>query len=241
MLIRTTVTGGDAYPKVKLDDAGQLDRSGINVGDTVVVAPGNMRSVVASPAVSIMLYEAGSATKEELGKALASGQDQGVKIEVMKGKLLHGDVFAQEIGIDLQSTDLKKYDLDLNLLAFNRGEKAFRGDLAVYDLLPPELLFKSADAAVKYNDHQARKNFVSGIPIVSVLARSIDNFSRTDEAVDMVHESLGEIHRYTFRRLVLDPGQAVGFTLHLRYLPPSGQELLELRQAARPLTTTFQQ
>jgi hypothetical protein len=196
---------------------------------------------VASPAVSIMLYEAGSATKEELGKALASGQDQGVKIEVMKGKLLHGDVFAQEIGIDLQSTDLKKYDLDLNLLAFNRGEKAFRGDLAVYDLLPPELLFKSADAAVKYNDHQARKNFVSGIPIVSVLARSIDNFSRTDEAVDMVHESLGEIHRYTFRRLVLDPGQAVGFTLHLRYLPPSGQELLELRQAARPLTTTFQQ
>ncbi len=240
MLLRTTVTGGDAYPKVKLDSAGQVDPAGINVGDTVVVAPGNMHAVVASPGVSIMLYEPGSVTREELDKSLTTGQESGVKIEVMKGRLLHGDLFAQEIGIDLHSTDLKKYDIDLDLLAFNRGEKDFRGDLAVYDFLPPELSFKSADLAVKYNDHQARKNFISGIPIVSVIAHGIDNFSRTSETVEMQHEMLGEVHKYTFRRLVLEPGQAVGFVLHLRYTPPSGEELTELRRAARPLKTEFQ-
>jgi len=240
MLLKTTITGGDAYPKVKVDDTGQPDLSGLNVGDTVVVVPGNMHAVVASPQVSIMLYEPGSATQEQLRKSLTADQQQSVKIEVMKGKLLHGDVFAQEIGIDLQSTELSKFDIELDLLAFNRGEKVFRGDLTIFDLLPPELEFRGADSAVKYNDHQARKNFVSGIPIFSVLANGIDNFSRTDEAVEMLHETLGEIHKYTFRRLVLEPGQAVGFKLKLRYHPPSHDELDELRQAARPLTTVFQ-
>ncbi len=240
MLLKTTVTGGDAYPKVKIDAAGQPDLSGLNVGDTVVVAPGSMLSVVASPAVNVLLYEPGSDTRDAIEKSVTSGRGEGAKIEVMKGKLLHGDIFVQDIGIDLHSTDLDKYDISLEMLAFNRGEKAFRGDLAIYDLLPPELVFKSTLPAVKYNDHRARKELLGNIPVVSWFASGLDNFSRTSETVDMLHENLGEIHKYTFRRLVLDPGQAVGFTLKLRYLPPSGEELMELRQAARPLTTTFE-
>lgn len=238
MLLRTTTTGGDAYPKVKLDAAGQPDLSALNVGDTVVVAPGSMLTVVAAPAVNILLFESDSATREALEKSPTSGRGS-ARIEVLKGKLLHGDIFVQDIGIDLHSPELTRYDVNLEMLVFNRGETAFRGDLAVYDQLPPELEWRGADPAVKYNDHRARKEFVDSIPLVSVFAHGIDNYSRTSEEVQMQHEVTGATHKYTFRRLVLDPGQAVGFTLKLRYLPPSEAELQELRQSARPLTTVL--
>lgn len=233
MLLRTTTTGGDAHPKVRLDPTGQPDLSGINVGDTIAVSPGSMRSVVGSPEVKIVLFEPGSVTEAEAKKSLAMNRREGAKIEVMKGQLLKGDFFIQQIGIDLQSSDPKKFDIDLVLLAFNRGEKPFRGDLTVYDLLPPELSFKAADTAAKYNDRRNMKGALTSIPIFGLLAMGMDNFSRSSEAVEMQHERVGEMHKYTFQRLVLDPGQAVGFTIRLRYVPPTDEELIELRQDAK--------
>lgn len=235
MLLKTTVTGGDAYPKVKLDASGQPNLAGMNYGDTLVFAPGSMTSVVASPAVNIQLYESASEMRAALEKADPAASGGAARIEVLKGRLVKGDTFVQDIPIDLHNSELDRYDIALQVLVFNRGDKAFSGDLAVYDLLPPELAFRSADPAVKYNDHSARKEIMSNIPLVSLIAKGMDNYSRTSEAVDMQHEMVGEIHKYAFRGLQLDPGQAVGFTLNLRYVPPSSKELFELRQAARPM------
>ena len=236
MLLKTTVTGGDAYPKVKLDSSGQPDLSGMNYGDTVVFAPGSINAVVASPAVNIQLVESAGDTRAGLEKGAPPGTASGAaRIEVLKGRLVKGDKFVQDISINLHSSELDRYDIALQMLVFNRGDKPFSGDLAIYDLLPPELSFRGADPAVKYNDHRARKDIMSDIPLVSLVAMGMDNYSRTSETVDMKHESLGEIHKYTFPGLVLDPGQAVGFTLNLRYVPPSAKELFGLRQAARPM------
>jgi hypothetical protein len=63
----------------------------------------------------------------------------------------------------------------------------------------------------------------------------MDNFSRSSEGVDVQREQLDQMNKYTFRRLVLEPGQGVGFTLRLRYVPPSGDELNDLRLEARPM------
>lgn len=236
MLLRTTTTGGNGHSKVKVTPTGQVETGGIGIGDTVAFSPGSMRAVVGSPEVNILLFESGDITQAENKKALSMNRRDGAKIELMKGKLQNGDMFIHQIGIDVNSTDPKKFDIDLVLLAFNRGEKPFRGDITVYDMLPPELQFKSADSPTKYNDRSSVKEGLSVIPFVGLLTLGMDNFSKTGEQVDMQHEQLGEMHKYTFRRLVLEPGQAVGMTVKLRYLPPSAEDLAELRQNARPLT-----
>jgi hypothetical protein len=234
-LLKTTITGGDALPQVKVSPTGQPDASDVNIGDTVVFAPGSMRAVVRSPQVVVTLFESVDATQSAIKKELSVNRREGAKIEVLKGKLIRGDFIATSIAIDLNDPDPKRLDLDLVLLAFNRGEKPFRGDLTVYDLLPPELQYVGADPAAKYNDRRGVKEALSIIPIVSLFSAGLDNFSRSSEIVEMRHDMLDQIHKYTFSRLVLDPGQAVGFKLRLRYVLPTGDELTDLRLESKPI------
>jgi hypothetical protein len=120
-------------------------------------------------------------------------------------------------------------------MAFNRGEKEFRGDLTIYDRPPPELTYVSADTATKYNDQSAAKDALSMLPIIQYFAFGMDNYKKTNESVDLQQESVSEdLHKYTVRRLVLNPGQAVGFTIHLKYRPPTDEEITELRYDAQP-------
>jgi hypothetical protein len=234
-VLKVTTTGGDALPKVAVSPTGQVDVSGVGIGDTVVFAPGSMRSVVAAPQVTITLIEPGSVTEAENKKQLSINRREGAKIEVMKGRLLRGDFFQQAIAIDLTDSDPKKYDIDLVLLAFNRGDKPFRGDLTVYDLLPPELQLLTVEAAAKYTDRRGVKGALQAIPLIQFIAMGMDNFSRSSEGVDVQREQLDQVHKYTFRRLVLEPGQGVGFTVKLRYQPPGADELNDLRLEARPI------
>lgn len=234
-ILKTTITGGDAHPVVKVSPTGQPSLQDVNVGDTVVFAPGSMRAVARSPQVEITLFESAGVTQDAVKKDLSVNRREGAKIEVLKGKLRNGDFIQTNIPIDLNSTDPNRLNIDLLLLAFNRGEKPFRGDLTVYDLLPPELAFTGVDAAAKYNDRRDRKSALSLIPILGLVTMGMDNFSRSDEAVEMKHDMLDQLHKYTFSRVVLEPGQAVGFTIRLRYVLPTPEELIDLRLEARPL------
>lgn len=233
-VLKVTRTGGDALPRVAVSPTGQVDTAGVNIGDTVVFAPGSMRAVVPAPEVRITLFEPGSVTEEENKKSLSINRRDGAKIEVMRGRLLRGDFFQSHIAIDLSDRDPRRFDIDLVLVAFNRGEKAFRGDLTIYDLLPPELALQSIDQTAKYTDRRGVKSALSAIPLVNFVSMAMDNFSRSSEGVDMQREELGQVSRYTFRRLVLEPGEGVGMTMRLKYRPPSGEELNDLRQEARP-------
>jgi hypothetical protein len=235
-VLKVTSTGGDAHPLVKVSPTGQMDVAGVNIGDTVVFAPGSMRAVVRSPVVNIVLYEDGSITEAENKKALSINRREGAKIEVMKGRLLKGDYMQQSIAIDLNGRDPFRYDVELLLMAFNRGEKAFRGDLAVYDLLPPELQLLGTGKATKYNDRRSVKGALSAIPLVGLFSMGMDNFSNSGEEVEILAERLDNVSKYTFRRLVLEPGQAVGFNIRVRYTPPSTEELEDLRLESRPMT-----
>jgi hypothetical protein len=234
MALKRTVTGGDAYPKVLVGPTNELDIDAINVGDTVVFAPGSMRQVVPSPVVEIVLTEDADKTKEEVKKSLQINRREGAKIQVMKGRLMNGDFVQSVIPIDINSADPNKYNVDLVLMAFNRGEKEFRGDLTIYDRPPPELSFLSVDNATKYNDQTATKSALSILPIIQYIAFAMDNYKKTTELVDLQQEVLpNNIHKYTVRRLVLHPAQAVGFTIHLKYQPPSAEEITELRYDAQ--------
>jgi hypothetical protein len=234
-ILKITHTGGDTAPKAALGATGSVDLSGINVGDTIVFAPGSMRSVVAAPQVNITLFEPGSVTETETKKALSVNRRDGAKIEVMKGQLYKGDFFQTDIGIDLSGTDPKRYDLELLLIAFNRGEKPFRGDLTIYDFLPPELTLVGVDPAAKYTDRRSLKGALTSIPLFGLMAMGMDNFSRSSELIDMSTESLDQIRKHSFRRIVLDPGQGVGFIARVKYVPPSPDELLDLRLESRPM------
>lgn len=234
-VLKVTTTGGDALPRVTVSPTGQPDMSSVNVGDTVVFAPGSMRSVVAAPQVKVTLFEPGSVTEAENKKQLSVNRREGAKIEVMKGRLINGDFFQTSIPIDLSNSDPKRLDIDLLLLAFNRGEKDFRGDLTVYDLLPPELQLTAVEPAAKYNDRRGVKGALSAIPLLNLISMGMDNFSRSSELLTMDQERLGQVSKYTFRRLVLEPGQAVGFTVKLRYQLPAADELNELRLDSRPM------
>jgi hypothetical protein len=241
MALKRTVIGGDAYPKVLVDPTNKPDVSAVNVGDTVVFAPGSMRQVVPSPEVQVVLTEDASITKAEVKKSLQINRREGAKIQVMKGRLLHGDVIQEVVPIDVHSADPNKYTIDLVLLAFNRGEKEFRGDLTIYDRPPPELNFISVDTATKYNDQSATKDALSWLPLIQYFAFAMDNYKKLNEPVDLQQEVLSnDVHKYTVRRLVLNPGQAVGFTIHLKYLPPTDQELSELRYDAQPFAVPVQ-
>jgi len=233
-VLKVTTSGGDALPRVAVTATGQVDASGLNVGDTVVFAPGSMRSVVAAPQVVITLLEPASITEAETKKALSVNRRDGAKIEVMKGRLINGDIFQTAIPIQLHETDPRRFDINLLLIAFNRGEKPFRGDLTVYDFLPPELSLVGVDPAAKYTDRRSLKGALTSIPLIQIFAMGMDNFSRSSEGVDMHAEVLDQIRKYTFRRLVLDPGQGVGFTVRVKYLPPTGEELQDLRLESRP-------
>lgn len=240
-VLRVTTSGGDANPPVSVSPAGQLDVSQVNVGDTVVFAPGSMRAVVKSPTFTVTLVEPGNVTAEETKKALAINRRDGAKIEVMKGKLFRGDVFLQGVTLNLSNHTAQDRDIPLTLLAFNRGEKAFRGDLTVYDFLPPELEYLGTDPAAKYNDRRGMKGFLDATVFLSFISMAMDNFSRSNEPVDMQHERLGDLHKYTFRRMVLEPGQAVGFVVKTRYRLPETSELEDLRLQARPVQPQGQQ
>jgi hypothetical protein len=234
-LLKVTTTGGDAAPPVTVSPTGQLDLSGLNVGDTVVFAPGSMRPVTRSPTVEIVLQESKQTTDAELKRQLSINHGEAARIEVMKGQLQHGDVFERVIPINLDANDPNQYDIDLTLLAFNRGAKAFRGDLTVYDSLPQELEFLGFGTAAKYSDQTSLKEGVSWMPFIGFVSMGMDNFSRSRETVAMDHDMVDRVHRYTFKQIVLEPGHAVGFVVHTRYRKPTGEELEELRLQATPI------
>lgn len=235
MALKSTRTGGDNSPVVRADVAGKADLSGLNVGDTVAVSPGNNKVVVASTPLVYTLYEDGMVTQAEVKRQLAVNRKDAPRIEFIKGELHRGDFIRREILLDLHSKDPDEFNRTIHFLAFNRGDKAFRGDLTVYDLLPAELDLVKLGSASKYTDQTMVKGVLSGLPFLSLVTLAMDNYSRSDEAVPMRHERLDQVQKFTFQRLVLEPGQAVGFTMHVRYQLPGETELADLRETAAPL------
>ncbi|UDM52494.1 hypothetical protein [Cupriavidus sp. MP-37] len=236
MVLKSTRTGGDNAPVVRADVAGKADLSGLNVGDTVAVSPGNNKVVVASTPLVYTLYEDGMVTQAEVKRQqLTVNRKDAPRIEFIKGELHRGDFIRREILLDLHSKDPNEFNRTIHFLAFNRGDKAFRGDLTVYDLLPAELELVKLGSANKYTDQTTVKGVLGGLPFLSLVTLAMDNYSRSDEAVPMRHERLDQVQKFTFQRLVLEPGQAVGFTLQVRYQLPGEAELADLRETAAPL------
>ncbi|MBP0619826.1 hypothetical protein [Cupriavidus consociatus] len=235
MALKSTRTGGDSAPLVRADMAGKADLSSLNVGDTVAVSPGNSKIVVASSPLVYTLYEDSTVTHAEIKRQLTVNRKDAPRIEFLKGELHRGDFVRREILLDLHSKDPNEFNRTIHFLAFNRGEKAFRGDLTVYDLLPAELELVRLGPANKYTDQTMVKGVLSGLPFLSLVTLAMDNYSRSDEQVPMRHERLDQVQKYTFQRVVLEPGQAIGFTMNVRYQLPSEQELADLRENAAPL------
>ena len=238
--LRVTRTGGDSYPQVKADATGQPDLRAIGVGDTLLVSPGNRRTVVPSTQLTYTLVEPRNVAEEELKKSLSINRREAPKIQFVKTELLRGDSFRNSITLDMSRVDQRELDRKIHLLAFNRGEKAFRGDLSIYDLMPPELQLVSVEPAEKYVDRTRVKAGLSWLPIIGLLTMAMDNYGRTGEKLDMAHEKLGEMNRYSFRRLALDPGEAIGIVLNVRYVMPSADELIEMREVAGPVSSQGQ-
>ncbi|WP_240071200.1 hypothetical protein [Cupriavidus taiwanensis] len=236
MALKSIRTGGDSAPAVRADVAGKADLAGLNVGDTVAVSPGNNKVVVASSPLVYTLYEDGMVTQAEVRRQqLTVNRKDAPRIEFIKGELHRGDFIRREILLDLHSKDPDEFNRTIHFLAFNRGDKAFRGDLTVYDLLPAELELVRLGSANKYTDQTMVKGVLSGLPFLSLVTLAMDNYSRSDEAVPMRHDRLDQVQKFTFQRLVLEPGQAVGFTMHVRYQLPGEAELADLRETAAPL------
>jgi len=235
MALKSTRTGGDSSPQVRADMAGKADLSSLNVGDTVAVSPGNSKVVVASTPLVYTLYEDGMVTQAEVKRQLAVNRKDVPRIEFIKGELHRGDFIRREILLDLHSKDPNEFNRTIHFLAFNRGDKAFRGDLTVYDLLPAELELVKLGSANKYTDQTMVKGVLSGLPFLSLVTLAMDNYSKSDEQVAMRHERLDQVQKFTFQRVVLEPGQAIGFTMNVRYQLPGEQELADLRETAAPL------
>lgn len=235
MALKVTRTGGGNTAQLRAGENGQPSLTSIGIGDTVVVSPGSTKAVVASSTVTYTLYEQGQLTSDENKRQLSVTRKNVPDIQFMKGELRNGDVMLGDIWIDLHTTKPEDFNRTLHYLLFNRGDKPFRGDLTVYDLLPPELELRKINSGNKYADRTQVKNVLSMLPLIQYFAFAMDNYVKLDESVTMEHEQLDAIHRYTFRRLVLEPGQAVGFTIDVHYVPPTDGELTELRETAKPL------
>jgi hypothetical protein len=236
MTLRQTRTGGDMTPTVKTDISGKPDLKAINVGDTVAVSPGNMKAVFASTTLTYELYENSLTTRAELEKSqkdLAINRKDLPKLELLKAEFMNGQVWTR-VMINREGEDPKRFDRTVHMIVINRGEKPFRGDLTIYDLMPPELQFISVTDASKLINQQAAKSFLSVLPIIQFVAFSMDDFRPSSEKIPMTHAMIDQMHRYSLPRLVLDPGQAVGFDLNVRYILPTDEELAELRETATP-------
>lgn len=237
MALRQTRTGGDATPIVRADITGKPDLRAVNVGDTVGVSPGNMKAVFASTPLTYTLYENSLTTQaaiEKKQKELAVNPKDLPKLELLKAEFSRGMV-RTDIAINREDPDPAKFNRTIQMIAINRSDKPFRGDLTIYDLMPPELEFVSSGDANKLISQQAVKSFLSVLPIVQFVGFAMDDYTRSSEAVPMTHAMMDQMHRYTLQRLVLDPGQAVGFEIKVKYLPPSDEELADLRDMAKPL------
>lgn len=235
MALKVTRTGGANTALLKTTQNGQPSMRDIAIGDTVVVSPGNQRTVVASTPMTYTLYEDGQLTSAELKKELTVNRKEGPKIEFIKGELKHGDFFVHDIYIDLHSANPDDFSRTISYLVFNRGDKPFRGDLTIYDMLPAELQFGQVNAVSKFVDHREMKNMLGYLPIIQYVTFAMDSYAKLDEQVPMKHDQLDQVHKYTFQRLVLEPGQAVGFSISVRYVVPPDQDLAELREEAHPI------
>jgi hypothetical protein len=89
--------------------------------------------------------------------------------------------------------------------------------------------------ARKLVNQKTAKSLLSIVPILQYVTFAIDDYAKSDEQVPMPHTMLDQLHKYTLQRLVLDPGQALGFEMKIRYIPPSAEELAELRELATPV------
>uniref|UniRef100_Q46TH4 Uncharacterized protein n=2 Tax=Burkholderiaceae TaxID=119060 RepID=Q46TH4_CUPPJ len=237
MALRETRTGGDASPAVRTDITGKPDLKAIGYGDTVAVSPGNMKAVFASTPLTYTLFEDSFTTTAELEKrekTLSVNRKDMPNLELLKAEMSKG-MIRTNIYIRQDDPDPNKFDRTIRMIAINRGEKPFRGDLTIYDLMPPELQFVSASDATKLVSQQGVKAFLSVVPIVQYVTFAMDDYAKSDEKVPMTHAMLDQLHKYTMQRLVLDPGQAVGFEMKVRYIPPTAEELAELRETATPL------
>lgn len=228
--IKSTPFGGDRGMRAMSKDR-QFDVKGINEGDTVIVAPGSQRAVVASSAVNVQLMESFDRSKqqaeEQAKKDLAVNRKPGAKIELLKGVKNDFGGFSPVIQVEREDEETQAFEVDL--FAANRSTEAFRGDLVIYDWIPAELTLVSTSAASKYNDNTGLKRGMASIPLVGLFSMAIAAFQKLDEPVSMQVDELDQIRKYTIKRIVLEPGQIVGFTQKLKYNLPAEEELEELR------------
>lgn len=231
--IKTTSLGGDRGIRATGKDR-VLNLKGINEGDTVIVAPGSQRTVVASSTVQVHLMESIDLSVQQMERdrkrELSVNRKPGARLEFIKGRRI-GKSKDFIPFVQVRKDDPSTHEFEVQLYAVNRSEEAFRGDLVIYDWLPSDVELISASEIAKFDDRSFALGALAGaIPVFGLIAAmNIENLPKTDEVLMVQTEALDQIRKYTIKRLVLEPGQWIGLTQKLRYLPPADDELEELR------------
>lgn len=229
VVIKSTTLGGDRGIRATGKDR-TFDINGVNEGDTLIVAPGSQRAVVPSSPVVINLMESFDFSRvqaeEEKKRDLAVNRKPGARIEFVRGQR---DKERFERFVRVRRDDPETQEFNVEVFAANRSEEAFRGDLVIYDWLPSELTLLSTSSVEKYDTREGLKTAISAIPIFGLIAFGIDSWVKTGDVLSVQVEELDQIKKYTIKRLVLEPGQWIGFSQKLRYKLPDEEELQDLR------------
>jgi len=125
--------------------------------------------------------------------------------------------FAQkETTVDI--ADESEADLYLNILAINRGNKIFDGDLVIHANIPPQVKFLKVTQTDKIRDNLALKTTLMSIPIIQLFAFALNDFAVVSSKAIFTSTTTEDGNlKLTAENIRLAPGEGVNLGYRVAY------------------------
>ena len=141
---------------------------------------------------------------------------------ISTNKKIDEDYWTSSAQIDISKEKASNIPIYLKLMAVNRGNKIFEGDLTVYAQLPAQVLPGEITEATKIKDKTSTKSFLSAIPYLNFITLGMDNFSVVKSIAEFETSIDDQGHaRLTVKDITLEPGE--GINLEYSTIYPMGE------------------
>lgn len=226
--VATIQNGPDLHPRVTLQEARATVLDSLLPSESIVLARGSDEALATPNNVAISIRrpltteEREAAARARSGRGGAGGEGEAAPhfaLSAEKYLLDRERRWHTRTSIDLGSQQIEEL-LEFRLVAVNRGNQAFSGDLVIYDHLPSTLEFEDIVSARKARDQRSERQALSMIPFLGIAAAAMDDYGSAEGDFQFSHESHNGLLTARFGSIELRPRE--GILLHFRaHLAPA--------------------
>jgi|GEM_PF-3385840 len=222
--VATIQNGPDLHPRVTLHEARSTVLGNLMPSESIVLASGSDEALVTPNNVLISIRRPLTAEERATaarGRGGAAGEPDAAPrfaLSAEKSLLDRERRWHTRTSVDLGSQDAEE-PVEFRLVAVNRGNKTFSGDLVIHDHLPTTLLFEEIVSARKVRDQRGARQALSTIPFLGIAAVAMDDYGAAEGSFQFGHDSQDGLLTAHFGSIELRPLEGVLLQFRARLAP----------------------